>query len=64
MKIALLFGLLGAIAYQVCKFTGVLNPYIGRGSFVWTNQGMAAVIGGFCVVGLLLGSMFGKKKKA
>ena len=64
MKISLLFGLLGAIAYQICKFTGVLNSYIPRDSFWWTHQGMAAIIVGFCVFGIFLASLLPKRKKA
>ena len=64
MKTALLFGLLGAIGYHLCKTTGVLNPYVAKNSFLWSYQGMAAVIVGFCVIGLLLSSKFGKKRKA
>jgi hypothetical protein len=64
MKLTLLFGLLGAGAYYLCKYSDAVKAHIPKDSFLWSTYGPAVVIGGFCVLGMLVASMTRKKKKA
>lgn len=64
MKVTLMLGLLGAAAYEICKVTGALNAYVPRDSILWSNRGLAATVGAFLVLGILLASIMPKKKKA